>query len=107
MVEVPGQLRLHRRVVERHGRRQDHRRLIVAGPERRDHRRHQTQHAAGALEAFERRPVLVQPGEQLGVDRVRPLDLVRRSPARDTRSGTPLPASGRTRRRSGRWRRDP
>ena len=37
---------------------------------------HQSQHATGALEPLERRPVLVQPVEQLRVDRVGRLDPV-------------------------------
>jgi hypothetical protein len=37
-------------------------------------RRHESQYSARALEAFKRRPVLVEPIEQLGMYRVRILD---------------------------------
>ncbi len=41
-----------------------------------DHRAHQSQHTAGALKALQRGPFLVKGVEQLGVDRVGPLDAV-------------------------------
>ena len=43
-------------------------------PQAVDHRRHQPQHAARALELHQRRPVGVEPVEDLGVDRVGRLD---------------------------------
>ena len=43
-------------------------------PEAVDHRRHEAQHAAGPLELHERRPVVVEPVEDLGVDRKSRLD---------------------------------
>ena len=41
-----------------------------------DHDGHEAKHASGALEAVESRPVLVQAGEQLRVDRVGGLGLL-------------------------------
>ena len=49
----------------------------VARPEIVDHRRHQAQHLARALEAFERRPVVVEPLEHLRVDRIARLQALR------------------------------
>ena len=54
----------------------DQRRLVLADPQRVDDGVHQPQHAAGALEALEARPVLVEAVEQLGMDRVGLLDAV-------------------------------
>ena len=62
-----------RGVVHRDRARHDQQVLVAALPQHRDHGRHQPQHAAGALELVERRPVLVEPVEQLGMDRVRQL----------------------------------
>ena len=72
--EVAGQLELHARVVDRDVRRQDERVLVALLPQAVDHRRHQAQHAAGALELHQRRPVGVEPVEDLRVDRVGRLD---------------------------------
>ena len=69
-----GNLRQHLVGVQRYPARHDQRRRVVALPQRVDDRAHQPQHAAGALEPVQRRPVLVQPVEQLRVDRVRRLD---------------------------------
>ncbi len=54
----------------------DQRRLILPDPQRVDDGVHQAQDAARALEALQARPVLVEPVEQLGVDRVGLLDAV-------------------------------
>src|SRR5680860_803901 len=70
VVEVPDQLGPHHGVVQGHARRQDDRRLVVAHPQGVNDGRHQPQHATGPLEAFEGRPVVVEPVEQLRVDRV-------------------------------------
>ncbi len=74
--EVLQQLAVDRRDVERHGAGHDQRPGVVRGPQRVDDGAHQPQHAAGALEALERRPVLVEPVEQLRVYRVGRLDPV-------------------------------
>ncbi len=58
--------------VERQRAGHDHQRGVAPRPELVDHRRHQAQHAACALEALQRRPVLVEPVEELGVDGVGP-----------------------------------
>jgi len=39
-----------------------------------NHRRHQTQHAARALEFIQSRPVVIEPVEQLRMDRIRRFD---------------------------------
>ena len=49
---------------------QDEQVPVLLLPERVDDRRHELQHAAGPLEPLERRPVVEEPVEQLGVDRV-------------------------------------
>ena len=76
LIQVPRQLGLYSRIVKRHACWQDHRRLITPSPEGGDHSSHQPQYAACALKPFEGRPVLVQPGEEFWMDRVRALDLV-------------------------------
>ena len=70
LLEVAGELRLHARRVDRDRRRHDQQAGVVALPQLVDDRRHQPQHAARALELVERRPVAVEPVEQLGMDRV-------------------------------------
>ena len=72
--EVARQLELHARVVDRDGRRQDQRVAVALLPQAVDHRRHQAQHAARALELHQRRPVGVEPVEDLRMDRVGRLD---------------------------------
>ena len=51
----------------------DQQRPVAALPELRDGERHQPQHAAGALELVQCRPIAEEPVEQLGMDRVRQL----------------------------------
>ena len=63
-------------VAERDRAGHDQRRLVLADPQRVDDGVHQPQHTAGALEPLQARPVLVEPVEQLGVDRVGLLDPV-------------------------------
>ena len=72
--EVARQLRLHARVVDGHVGGQDQRVAVALLPQAVDHRRHQAQHAAGALEFHQGRPVRVEPVEDLGVDRIGRLD---------------------------------
>ena len=61
------------RVVDREVRGEDERVTVVLHPEVVDHGGHQAQHASGALEPHEGRPVRVEAVEDLGVDRVRGL----------------------------------
>ena len=70
VVEVAGELVAYARHVERERARHDHRRGVPAHPQLVDDCGHQAQHAAGALEALEGRPVLVEAVEHLGVYRV-------------------------------------
>ena len=72
--EVARQLRLHARVVDGDIGRQDQRVAVALLPQAVDHRRHQAQHAAGALEFHQGRPVRAEAVEDLGVDRVGGLD---------------------------------
>ena len=80
VLQVLRDLRQHVVGVKRHPARHDQRRRVVALPQLVDDRGHQPQHATGPLEPVQRRPVAVQPVEQLRVQRVRRLDplLIRR-----------------------------
>ena len=80
VLQVLRDLRQHVVGVKRHPAGQDQRRRVVALPQLVDDRGHQPQHATGPLEPVQRRPVAVQPVEQLRVQRVRRLDplLIRR-----------------------------
>ena len=68
--QVPRQLELHAGVVDGDVRGQDHGVPVALLPEAVDDRRHQPQHAARALELYQRPPVAVEPVEHLGVDGV-------------------------------------
>ena len=61
---------------------------------------HQPQHASGSLEPLEGRPVLVQPVEQLRVDRIGRLAFCARTPPRSFPAGTRRCARGRRSRTS-------
>ena len=66
--QVPRQLELHAGVVDSDVRGQDQGVPVALLPEAVNDRRHQPQHAAGALELHQRRPVAVEPVEHLEVD---------------------------------------
>ena len=68
--EVIGQLVAGLAVVERQAARRDHQVLVVVFPQPVDDVRHQLEYAAGALEGFQRGPVLVETIEDLGMDGV-------------------------------------
>ena len=68
--QIARQLGLHLRVVDRQVGREDERGAVALLPEAVDDRRHQPQHAAGALERHQRRPVRVQAVEDLRMDRI-------------------------------------
>ena len=72
--QLAGEFTVDPVVHQRDRARQDQRRPVVALPQRRDHGCHEPQHATGALESIDGRPVLVEPVEDLGVDRVGGLD---------------------------------
>ena len=74
VVEIPGQFRLYACVFERDAAGQDEGTAIATLPLVMNHRRHQPQHAAGALELRQRRPVGVEPVEYLGMDGIGILD---------------------------------
>ena len=85
-------------VADRDRRGHDQRRLVLADPQRVDDGVHQPQDAARALEALEARPVLVEPVEQLRVDRVGLLDPVLVGRRRAPRAGSRRRAGGTSRR---------
>ena len=97
VLQVLRDLRQHVVGVQRHPARHDQRRGIVPLVQLVNDRGHQPQHATGALEPVQRRPVVVQPVEQLRVDRVRRRDplLIRR--LGDARTGTRPGSSRRSR----------
>ena len=68
--QVAGQLELHPRIVDRQVGGQDDGVAVPLLPEAVDDRRHQSQHAAGPLERHQRRPVGVEPVEDLRMDRI-------------------------------------
>ena len=72
--EVAGQLELHAPLVDGDVRRQNQRIAIAALPQAVDNGGHQAQHATGALEFDQRRPVAVEAVEDLRVNRVGGLD---------------------------------
>ena len=76
VLQVLGQLGVHVRRGERDRAGHDQWRGVLASPQRVDHGAHQSQHATGALEPLQRRPLLVESVEQLRVNRVGPLDAV-------------------------------
>ncbi|MGA2257861.1 MAG: hypothetical protein ABSG53_24625, partial [Thermoguttaceae bacterium] len=65
---------MHGRIIYRHRGGHDEQVAVLPFPERMDHRRHEAQHTTGALEFVKRGPVVVEPIEQLWVDRVGHLD---------------------------------
>jgi hypothetical protein len=71
--QVPGQLELHARVIDRNRRRQDQRVLVALLPEAVNDGGHETQHTARALELHQRGPVGIQPVEHLGMNWIRGL----------------------------------
>ena len=64
--EIVGQFVARTAVVKRQTAGQDHQVLVVVLPQPVDDLGHELQHAARALEAVDRRPVLVEPVEHLG-----------------------------------------
>src|SRR5690606_24154894 len=72
--EIARELELHARIIYRQRRRQDQRVAIPTFPETMDHGRHESQHTACALELDQGGPVLVEPVEDLRMNRVGGLD---------------------------------
>ena len=74
--EVVGKFPEHLGGVQRDAAGQDERAGVAGGPQGVDDLAHQAQHPAGALELLQRRPVVVEPVEQLRVDGVGGLEPV-------------------------------
>ena len=70
VVQIPRQFELHGRIVYRNSGGHDQQVAILAFPQRVDYTGHQSQYTTRPLEFVQRGPVVVQPVEQLRMDRV-------------------------------------